>query len=174
VTLPVEWIRSAPKLVFCRQDGQPLKIGQLHERLWSACRRAGLREIRWHDLRRSFASQLAIAGVPLNQIQLWLGHITINMTMRYAHLAPGSGASLIAALETPTSVAARWQPEQTEKKTLSKIGQLDSDPNGIDTVIPRVQVPQNPILLLCEVEDLEALQVSRSQTLLGLKMGRKS
>jgi integrase len=97
------------KFAFSRQNGQPLKIGQLHERLWSACRRAGLREIRWHDLRHSFASQLAIAGVPLNQIQQWLGHSTINMTMRYAHLAPGSGANLISALETPTSVAARWQ-----------------------------------------------------------------
>ena len=109
------------KLVFCRQDGQPLKIGQLHERLWSACRRAGLREIRWHDLRHSFASQLAIAGVPLNQIQQWLGHSTINMTMRYAHLAPGSGANLIAALETRKSVAAGWQQRQTEETKLSDI-----------------------------------------------------
>ena len=78
------------KLVFCQQDGKSFKIWQLHERLWSACRRAGLREIRWHDLRHSFASQLASAGVPLNQIQNWLGQSTINMTMRYAHLAPGT------------------------------------------------------------------------------------
>jgi site-specific recombinase XerD len=102
------------KLVFCRQDGQPLKIGQLHERLWSSCRRVGLREVRWHDLRHSFASQLAIAGVPLNQIQHWLGHSTITMTMRYAHLAPGSGANLIAALETGKSVAVKWQQTRTE------------------------------------------------------------
>ena len=58
---------------------------------------------------------LAIAGVPLNQIQQWLGHSTINMTMRYAHLAPGSGANLIAALETRKSVAAGWQQRQTEE-----------------------------------------------------------
>lgn len=48
--------------VFCNPDGKPLTLWQLHERFWSACRRAGLRRIRWHDCRHSFASQLVIAG----------------------------------------------------------------------------------------------------------------
>ncbi len=72
---------------------------QLHERLWGACRRAGLRRIRWHDCRHSFASQLVIAGAPLRQVQEWLGHSTITMTMRYAHLAPGGGREYLAALD---------------------------------------------------------------------------
>jgi len=97
------------KLVFCRADGKPLTLWQLHERLWGACRRAGLREIRWHDLRHSFASQLVMANVPLRQVQDWLGHSTMAMTMRYSHLAPGQGASLIRALESPNSVATGWQ-----------------------------------------------------------------
>jgi site-specific recombinase XerD len=100
------------KLVFCRADGKPLTLWQLHERLWAACRRAGLREIRWHDCRHTFASQLVMAGVPLRQVQDWLGHSTIAMTMRYAHLAPGNGASLIRALEAPdagAAVATTWQ-----------------------------------------------------------------
>lgn len=49
----------------------------------------GLREIRWHDLRHSFASQLVSAGVPVRQTQDWLGHSTITMTVLYSHLAPG-------------------------------------------------------------------------------------
>ena len=57
-------------------------------------------EIRWHDTRHSFASQLVMAGVPIVQVQQWLGHSTIAMTMRYAHLAPGSGAGHIKALES--------------------------------------------------------------------------
>ena len=48
--------------VFCNPDGTPLTLWQLHERLWGACRRAGLRRIRWHDCRHSFASQLVIGG----------------------------------------------------------------------------------------------------------------
>ena len=87
--------------VFCHEDGSPLKIGSLHERLWGACRRSGLRRIRWHDCRHSFASQLVIAGTPLRQVQEWLGHSTILMTMRYSHLAPGGGREYLAALDAP-------------------------------------------------------------------------
>jgi integrase len=60
-------------------------------------------------LRHSFASQLVSAGVPLRQVQDWLGHSTITMTMRYSHLAPGQGAELIRALENPSAVANTWQ-----------------------------------------------------------------
>jgi integrase len=97
------------KLVFCRVDGKPLTLWQFHERLWGACRRAGLREIRWHDLRHTFASHLVMAGVPLRQVQDWMGHSTIAMTMRYSHLVPGQGADLIRALEDPSAVATTWQ-----------------------------------------------------------------
>src|SRR5205823_6268498 len=45
-------------LVFCNDDGSPLSLWQLHERLWGSCRRAGLRKIRWHDMRHTFGSQL--------------------------------------------------------------------------------------------------------------------
>jgi integrase len=65
-----------------------------------ACRRAGLRRIRRHDARHSFASQLIAAGVPLLQVQAWLGHSTIEMTMKYAHLAPSDGGELIRALDS--------------------------------------------------------------------------
>jgi site-specific recombinase XerD len=80
-------------------DGSPFTLWQLHERLWGACRRGGLRKIRWHDARHSFASQLVIAGAPLRQVQEWLGHSSITMTMRYAHLAPGGGREFMAALD---------------------------------------------------------------------------
>jgi integrase len=46
----------------------------------------GLRHIRYHDLRHSSATILLSKGIPLNQIQRWLGHSDIGTTMRYAHL----------------------------------------------------------------------------------------
>jgi integrase len=75
-------------LVFADIAGKMLRIGQLHECLWRTLKRAELRRVRWHDLRHSFASHLAAAGVPLNVVQARMGHSTILMTMRYAHLAP--------------------------------------------------------------------------------------
>jgi integrase len=85
-------------LVFCNEDGSPLSMWQLHHRFEFVSRRAGLRQIRWHDLRHSFASQLVSEGVPLLQVKEWLGHGTITMTMRYSHLAPNGGTELIQRL----------------------------------------------------------------------------
>ncbi len=93
-------------LVFCQEDGAPLTLDMLHERLWGACRRAGLRRIKWHETRHSYASQLVMLGTPLRQVQEWLGHSTIQMTMRYAHLAPGGGREYVAALDRSPSLGA--------------------------------------------------------------------
>lgn len=102
-------------LVFCRPDGKPLTLWQLHNVLETACRRSGLRAIRWHDLRHSFASQLAMRGLPIRRIQEWLGHSSIQMTMRYAHLSPGGDADLIALLDTPVAAGRSGQHAATDR-----------------------------------------------------------
>lgn len=50
--------------------------------------RAGVKEIRFHDLRHTFASTLAMAGVDLMVIQKLMRHRSYQMTLRYAHLHP--------------------------------------------------------------------------------------
>ena len=51
----------------------------------------GLRHIRFHDLRHSCASLLLKQGIPMKQIQKWLGHIDISTTSNiYAHLDSAS------------------------------------------------------------------------------------
>ena len=52
----------------------------------SAFRRAGLSDVRFHDLRHTFASQVLLNGGTLKDVQEILGHKTMTMTLRYAHL----------------------------------------------------------------------------------------
>ena len=56
--------------------------------LWRRVRReAGLEDVRLHDLRHTFASQAVLHGVPLPVVAQLLGHRSVSMTMRYAHVA---------------------------------------------------------------------------------------
>jgi len=87
------------ELVFCDMDGRPLTPGLAGYALKRNRKRAGLRHIGWHVARHSFASHLAMCGVPLKAIQELMGHTTIQMTMRYAHLAPEIARDAVQLLD---------------------------------------------------------------------------
>jgi site-specific recombinase XerD len=68
--------------------------------------KAKLENFRWHDLRHTFASRLVMAGVDIRTVQELLGHKTIQMTMRYAHLSQDHKLEAVERL-TETKPAAR-------------------------------------------------------------------
>lgn len=72
-------------------------------------RAAGIKNFRWHDLRHTFGSRLAMKGVPIRDIALLMGHSQIQVTMRYCHLQPGNLADAVERLVEPQPV-----PEKTQ------------------------------------------------------------
>jgi integrase len=83
--------------VFCHSDGK--RILNVHNSFSTACRKAGIEDFRIHDLRHTCAAWLVTAGVPLTEVRDLLGHSTINMTERYAHLAPENVRAAVKLLE---------------------------------------------------------------------------
>ena len=61
-------------------------------------KRARISKFRWHDLRHHFASRLVQKGVPLNTVRDLLGHGSVGMSLRYAHLAPDQRREAVSKL----------------------------------------------------------------------------
>lgn len=85
--------------VFTSPSGQLCREGTVEVAIRRICDRLGIQRIGWHALRHTFATDLAAAGVPLHVVKELLGHATITMTMRYAHVAPSMLDSAICTLE---------------------------------------------------------------------------
>jgi integrase len=74
-------------LVFCNQVGNVLDYDALSRRYRAAQKRAGLRPLRFHDLRHSFGT-MAVRQFPITDVQTWMGHADIATTRKYIHYAP--------------------------------------------------------------------------------------
>lgn len=82
--------------VFRSVRGEPLD----NPRAWfeTALADAKIKEFRWHDLRHTFCSRLAMVGVDIRTIAQLAGHKTLAMAMRYSHLSPSHNLSAIERL----------------------------------------------------------------------------
>ncbi len=83
-------------LVFCHPEtGEPLDRSKLTRRFKQATRRAEVREITYHELRHTFGTRMAAAGVPLRTLQYWMGHADSKTTQIYAHYQPAENEAEI-------------------------------------------------------------------------------
>ena len=75
---------------------------------------AGIKHCTTHDLRHTFASWLVMEGVPLFEVSKLLRHASIQMTERYAHLAPDYLHDAVDNL----GFSARFQHTEKPKKAV--------------------------------------------------------
>jgi len=123
-------IPLAQQLVFCeraRQNIQSRTVGVLFAKKgdwiplsgltkrWNEARaKAGVPGCRLHDLRHTYASKLVKNGVPLLQVAKLLGHSSVDLTMRYAHLAVHDLDDHVGLLDYP--IDGRYRPFNWKSK----------------------------------------------------------
>lgn len=83
--------------VFAKRNGERLK--HIDGQFKHCIKKAGIEDFRIHDLRHTFASWLVTNDVPLYHVKELLGHSTIKMTERYAHLATTALSKAVAVLD---------------------------------------------------------------------------
>ena len=88
-------------LVFSNSVGKILSIQNIFNRRFYPClKKAGLRKIRFHDLRHTYVSLLLAKNVPIKYIQNQVGHSSITTTMNtYGHLLPEVNQRAVAILD---------------------------------------------------------------------------
>jgi len=91
---------------------------------------AGIADFRIHDLRHTCAAWLVQAGVPLSEIRDLLGHSTISMTEKYAHLAPENIRSAVSVLDGTghDSVTQKKTTQNTAPNSLILVGARGFEP----------------------------------------------
>jgi integrase len=86
-------------LVFANPStGGPLDRSKVRKRFQAACRRAGVRVVRFHDLRHTFGTRVAASGdVSLRTLQEWMGHRDPKTTLIYADYQPDPREAVIVS-----------------------------------------------------------------------------
>jgi integrase len=104
-------------LVFVGELGSYLDGSALRRRYKEALTRAGLRPLRFHDLRHTFGTRM-IAKADIRKVQEWMGHADIQTTMRYLHYAPhAEDAALVAEAFRVEGLV-----ERTSQDVLGRLG----------------------------------------------------
>jgi integrase len=105
--------------VFCREDGKPYY--NLRKSFFTALKKSDIVDFRFHDLRHTFASQLVMSGVDLNTVRELLGHKSLAMTLRYAHLSPNHKKRAVDVLAKQLDTFRPPEPQTVSVEEVSKI-----------------------------------------------------
>jgi len=93
----------------------------------AACKKAGIEDLRFHDLRHTAATLMVTGGVPLVTVSQILGHSTIHMTMKYAHPTPEDKRKAVNVL---TSI---FEPERKKEGTILTHEQIEERISSLES-----------------------------------------
>jgi len=140
MTKPVDERRAADEVLnavmesplFARRDGRPLDPNDLRRQIfYKALACAGIRRVRFHDARHTFAS-LLLQGESLPYVKDQLGHSSIQMTVDvYGHLIPGFNKQAVDKLD---------DPDPTGSKTVAT--DPTDDPKSVESQEHPLTAPQ--------------------------------
>jgi integrase len=93
----------------------------------AACKKAGIRDLRFHDLRHTAATLMVTGGIPLVTVSQILGHATIHMTMKYAHPTPEDKRKAVNVL------ASIFEPEREKQGTILTHEQIEERISSLES-----------------------------------------
>lgn len=106
--------------VFLSPEGHRWDDRNLRRGFYDCLDKAGVRQVRFHDLRHTYASLMAEAGAPPKYVQEQLGHSSIQVTMdTYSHLFPGGNREWVLKLDGSAKQAASAGKSATQAQPVS-------------------------------------------------------
>ena len=122
--------KEIPPWVFCNEKGQPLNQNRIRLKFFCLLKGAGVRQVRFHDLRHSFASLLLQNGESPVYVKDQMGHSSIQVTVDlYGHLIPGRNKQAVDRLDTPVL--------QPNSATSAQPAATFAEPKSSDLLMPQ-------------------------------------
>jgi integrase len=117
---PLTTLRVRQDIPWVFHDEEGRQYGYIRNIFLWACKRAKIRDFRFHDLRHTFASRLVMNGYPLATVSQLLGHKSIYMTMRYAHLSPEHRMGPVRSLDKNMTISGFREDLQGQRQPFER------------------------------------------------------